>query len=52
MKMKVLRAGILIDLDENDARALVDKFPDMYQFVPEEKKNEVIPETDKKKKGK
>jgi len=50
--MKILRLGIEIEIKEEDAKALVDKFPDMYQFVPEEKKNEVIPETDKKKKGK
>lgn len=50
--MKILRLGVEIEVTKEDAEALVTAFPEMYQFVPEEKKNEVIPETDKKKKGK
>ena len=52
-KMKVYRLGTLIDIDEKDAKALIEKFPEVYKPFEEEIISEPpTPEPEKKKKGK
>jgi hypothetical protein len=46
--MKILRLGVEIEVKEEDAKALVENFPETYSYIPEDAEN--VP--DKKKKGK